>query len=85
VSRSAILFGVLQLAIAAAAQTGVPPRSACSDYPSHSGPAGASIVPADQIGKVFSKSIARDYVVLEFAVCPPPGQSIDLSSARFCP
>lgn len=67
----------------AAAQTGVPPRPACSDYPAHNGSAGASLVPPNQISKVFSNSVARDYIVVEFALCPAPGQTIDLSSLDF--
>lgn len=68
---------------AAAAQTGVPPRPACSDYFAHNGPAGAAIVPANQIAKVFSSSVARDYVVVEFAICPATGQTIDLDALDF--
>jgi hypothetical protein len=76
-------FILLLAASAAAAQTGVPPRPACSQYPAHNGPAGASIVPPSQIAKVFSNSVARDYVVVEFAICPAPGQTIDLDALDF--
>jgi len=75
---------ILLLAVtAAAAQTGVQPRAACSDYPSHNGSAGASMVPAGQVSKVFSSSVARDYLVVEFGLCPAPGQTLDLALLDF--
>jgi hypothetical protein len=44
---------------------------------------GAAIVPATQVAKVFSNSIAKDYVVVEVAVYPVTGQSVDLQSFDF--
>jgi len=77
------LILLLALTCAAGAQIGVPPRPACSDYPAHHGPAGAAIVPGSQVAKVFSSSTAHDYVVVEFALCPAAGLSIDLASLDF--
>ena len=74
---------VFLLALTAAAQTGVPPRLASSDYPAHNDNAGASIVPATQVAKVFSSAIAKDYIVVEFAIYPAAGQDIDLQSLDF--
>ena len=74
---------VFLLALTAAAQTGVPPRPASSDYPAHNDKAGGAIVPSAQVAKVFSGAIARDYVVVEFAIYPANGQDIDLQSLDF--
>jgi len=74
---------VFLLAAAAAAQTGVPPRPASTEYPVHNDLVGAAIVPASQVAKVFSSSIAKDYVVVEVAVYPAPGQSVDLQRFDF--
>ncbi len=74
---------VFLLATAAAAQTGVPPRPATNEYPAHNGRAGAAVVPSAQVAKVFSPLIARDYIVVEFAIYPANGQRIDLQSLDF--
>jgi hypothetical protein len=82
-----VRFFVYLLALAAAAQTGVPPRSASSEYPAHHeghGVAeGAAIVPASQVAKVFTSRIAKDYVVVEFALYPAAGPSADLHTLDF--
>jgi len=78
---------VFLLALAAAAQTGVPPRATFRDYQAHNDspgtPAGAAIVPAGQVAKVFTSLIAKDYIVVEFALYPAPGDTVDLQSLDF--
>jgi len=74
---------VFLLAAAAAAQTGVPPRLASTEYPARNDLVGAVIVPASQVAKVFSDPIAKDYVVVEIAVYPVTGQSVDLQTLDF--
>ncbi len=64
-------------------QTGVPARPAASDYPAHDAQAGAASVPASQVAKVFSASVAKGYLVIEFALYPNPGESFDLDRLDF--
>ena len=71
------------LACAAAAQTGLPPRSVVTAYPAHEGQLGAAIVPASQVAKVFTNAIAKDYVVVEVAVFPENAPSLDLAALDF--
>ena len=71
------------LAYAAAAQTGVPPRAFVTDYPAHDAVLGAAIVPASQVAKVFSGTVAKDYIVVEAAVFPGNAQSLDLVALDF--
>ncbi len=70
-----------------AGQTGVPPRPSALDYPGHEETrgiaVGAGIVPAAQLAKVFSSSVAKNYIVVEFAVYPAPGESADLDKLDF--
>jgi hypothetical protein len=74
---------IFLLAAVAFAQMGVPPRLANTDYPAHSGLLGAGIVPVSQVAKVFSSLIGKDYVVVEVAVYPVTGQSVDLQALDF--
>jgi hypothetical protein len=74
---------IFLLALGAAAQTGVPPRPALGNYPANDGIAGAAIVPSSPVAKIFTSAIAKDYVVVEFALYPPPGQSVNLQTLDF--
>ena len=81
----ACIFGVAM--IAHASDPGVPPRAASTDYPVH-GPAesatiAAAIVPPNQVSKMFSPDISKDYIVLEVAIYPQNGVPFDAQSADF--
>ena len=81
----ACIFGVAMIALAS--DPGVPPRAASTDYPVH-GPAesatiAAAIVPPNQVSKMFSPDISKDYVVVEVAIYPESGVPFDAHSADF--
>jgi hypothetical protein len=81
----ACIFGVAM--IAHASDPGVPPRAASTDYPVH-GPAesatiAAAIVPANQVSKMFSSGISKDYIVVEVAIYPENGVPFDAHLADF--
>ncbi|HTB18273.1 MAG TPA: hypothetical protein VK708_09150 [Bryobacteraceae bacterium] len=70
-----------------AADTGVPPRGTATDYPAH-GPAGAAdiaadIVPPNQVAKMFSPEISKQYIVVEVAIYPGNGVPFDVESKDF--
>lgn len=66
------------LAMPLFAGDGVPPLRSALDYPAHQdaklggglAAIGASIVPPDQVRKMFSNGIARDFVIVEVAMFP---------------
>ena len=70
-----------------AADPGVPPRPASSDYPVHdradAATIGAAIIPASQVGKMFSPEIAKQYLVIEVAIYPEGGVPFDVQSSDF--
>jgi hypothetical protein len=76
---------------AVAGDNGVPPRRNASDYPVQQNvktPAGlaavgAAIVPADQVRKMFSSDISRDYIVVEVAMYPADGKSFEADRYDF--
>jgi hypothetical protein len=81
----ACVFATAMLAVAA--DTGVPPRNASTDYPAH-GPADAAtiaadIVPASQVAKMFSSAISKDYIVVEVAIYPDNGVPFDVKLSDF--
>ena len=68
-------------------QPGIPPRAA-SDYAAHVNVGGvtlaASVVPAEQVKKLFSKDLNHaGYIVVEVAVIPESGTTADFASAEF--
>jgi hypothetical protein len=74
-----------------AGDNGVPPRRNASEYPAHqTGKAGASlaaigatIVPPDQVRKLFSSEISRDFIVVEVAMYPADGGSFEADRFDF--
>jgi hypothetical protein len=73
--------------VAGAADTGVPPRGDSTDYPVH-GPAdtatiAADIVPPNQVSKMFSVDISKQYIVVEVAIYPGNGVAFDVESVDF--
>lgn len=77
----------LVAALAVAGDTGVPPRSNAADYATHqaldSVTMAASILPADQVRKIFSPDIAKQYVVVECAFYPADGHTVDIDRFGF--
>ena len=73
--------------LAAGDDTGVPARPSAVDYPVQqalkSGTIAATIVPADQVGRLFSSEIAKRYIVVEVAVYPAGGLSFDVEPPDF--
>ncbi len=77
--------------LAIAGENGVPPRRHASEYPAHqTGKAGASvaavgaaIVPPDQVKKLFSAEISRDFIVVEVAMYPADGGSFEADRYDF--
>jgi len=70
-----------------AADTGVPPRPTPKDYAAqgHADAAkiAASIIPANQVSKMFSPDIGKDYIVVEIAIYPENGVPFDVESPDF--
>ncbi len=66
---------------------GVHPLPNASDYPVHqdlkNAALSATIVPPDQVRKMFSTEVARDWIVVEVAVYPGDGKSFDVDNYDF--
>jgi hypothetical protein len=77
--------------LVSAGDNGIPAHRSPSDYPAHqdgkagSGLAaiGAVIVPAEQVRKMFSSEISRDYVVVEVAMYPAGNGSFEADRFDF--
>jgi hypothetical protein len=81
-------FAIATLSITArGAATGVPPRAVASEYPSHgqadAATIAAAIVPPNQVAKMFSPEINKQYIVVEVAIYPEGGVPFDVQSADF--
>jgi hypothetical protein len=82
---------LLMIPAAVAGDDGVPPRRSASDYPVQQtvktpaglAAVGAAIVPADQVRKMFSSDISRDYIVVEVAMYPADGKSFEADRYDF--
>jgi hypothetical protein len=76
---------------AVASDSGVPPRRSASDYPVQQtvktpgglAAVGAVIVPDDQVRKMFSSEISRDYIVVEVAMYPADSKSFEADRYDF--
>jgi hypothetical protein len=74
-----------------AGDSGVPPHRSASDYPAHQNAKpdsgltaiGATILPADQVKKLFSAEISRDYIVVEVAMYPTDAGSFEADRYDF--
>jgi hypothetical protein len=93
---TAAMCGVLSCAfwlvpVAVASDNGVPPRRDASDYPVQQtvktpaglAAVGAAIVPEDQVRKMFSSEVSRDYIVVEVAMYPADGRSFEADRYDF--
>jgi hypothetical protein len=70
-----------------AADPGVPPRPTPKDYAvqgqAHAAKIAAAIIPADQVSKMFSPDISKDYIVVEVAIYPENSVPFDVESPDF--
>jgi hypothetical protein len=82
-----VFAGVVLSLAAQAADTGVAPRPASTDYPvqarADAATIAAAMLPSNQVSKMFSPEIARQYVVVEIAIYPGSGVPFDVESADF--
>jgi len=81
-------FGaILLVTFALAADTGIPPRPSAADYPvskpAQTATIGASLVPANQVKKLLPEEISKKYIVIEVAVYPQAGSSVDVAALDF--
>jgi hypothetical protein len=78
---------LMSAAVAVAGEHGMTPRSDPADYAAHSSAKGvtiaASLIPADQLKKVFSADVSRGYVVFEVAVYPSTGVEPEVATNDF--
>jgi hypothetical protein len=82
-----VVGSTILLMVASAADTGVPPRGDSTDYPVH-GPAdtatiAADIVPPNEVAKMFSSDISKQYIVVEVAIYPGNAVPFDVESVDF--
>jgi hypothetical protein len=84
---SCMVAGTILSMAARGADTGVPPRASANDYPvqrqADAATIAAIIVPPNQVSKVFSPEISRQYVVVEVAIFPEGGVPFDVQSSDF--
>jgi hypothetical protein len=85
--RTVVLFA-LAAGLLPAADNGVRPRVAPSDYAAHQAAGGitvaAAVVPPDQVAKLFATDLNKGgYVVLEVAVYPEAGRDADVRARDF--
>jgi hypothetical protein len=85
-NRRAVLMTAGALCLLAA-DTGLPPRGSASDYAVHRSVQDAEIaaerLKPDRVAKTFSSEIDRSYVVMEVAIYPQNGATIDVQSLDF--
>jgi len=86
-SHVALPFLFAAAVLLAGDQPGIPPRAA-ADYAAHASVNGvtlaASVVPAEQVRKLFSKDLNHaGYIVVEVAVIPDSGATADFGSDEF--
>lgn len=83
--RNGLLF--LALTSILAGQPGIAPRPSPADYPAHefipNGVLAAAIVPPRQVERMFSADVARHYAVVETAIYPQDGRSVDVDRIDF--
>jgi hypothetical protein len=69
------------------ADSGVPPRASSTDYPVHDHADAATIavviIPSNQVSKMFSPEIAKQYIVVEVAIYPEGGVPFDVRWSDF--
>jgi hypothetical protein len=79
-------IGVLA-ALAVAGDSGLQPRPNSTDYPASktakAAAIGAIAAPADQVKKTLPEEIGKRYIVVEVAVYPQDGSTVDVASLDF--
>ena len=82
-----ILFSGLVIAVLTFGGDGRTPRSSSSDYPVHQDTKTATIaavrVPPEQLNKNFPADFSKRYVVIEVAIYPKDGATVDVVSMDF--
>lgn len=82
-----ILFSGLLISALALAGDGKTPRASSSDYPAHQDTATASIaavrVPPDQLNKNLPSDFSKRYVVVEIAIYPKNGSTVEIVPMDF--
>jgi hypothetical protein len=77
----------LMISALAFAGDGRTPRSSSSEYPVHQDTPTATIaavrVPAEQLNKTFPADFAKKYVVVEVAIYPKDGATVDVAAMDF--
>lgn len=77
----------LMIPALAFAGDGRTPRSSSADYPVHQDTTTATIaavrVPAEQLNKTFPSDFAKKYVVVEVAIYPKDGATVDVAAMDF--
>jgi hypothetical protein len=80
-------FTPILAAALAFAGDGIAPRNAPADYPAHQDAKVAVIaairIPAEQLNRSFPADLGRKYAVVEVAIYPNPGPSMNLSPMDF--
>ena len=75
------------IAAVAVADTGTAVKSSPSEYQAHEAVRGAvlaaSVIAPDQVARIFSSAVSKNFVVVDLAVFPENGRSVDLSSIDF--
>ena len=74
-------------AVVVAAGQGLPPRSSATDYPAHQSidnvTIAAAFVPPERVRKIFSFDVDKNYAVVEVAIYPQGGRSVDVDTNDF--
>jgi hypothetical protein len=82
-----LTFSIFSGLAAAGDPAGVPLRPLPSSYPARqsarTATIAAAIVPSDQAAKMFSPEIAEQYIVVEVAVYPESGHTVDVKPLLF--
>jgi len=82
-----VFLACLAVSTIYAADSGVPLRPSPKDYPAQgqaaSAKIAAAIIPANQVSKMFSPDISKDYIVVEIAIYPENGAPFDVESPDF--
>ena len=84
---TSVLAGAALASAVWAGDAGVPPRASATDYPvqgqADTATIAAAIVPSNQVSKMFSDDIARDYIIVEVAIYPRNGAPFEVASSDF--
>jgi hypothetical protein len=82
----AVVFSTA-LATLVVAGDGIPPRSSSADYPvsrpTPSATIAAILAAPDQVKRIFPAEVGKKYVVVEVAIYPQPGETVDIRSLDF--